>query len=441
MGDPGNQIIGQFMLIGFLTLLNAFFAAAEMALVSVDKNHMNQLAMNGNKKAEQVKKLLKDPTDFLATIQVGITLAGFFSSASAATGIAVKFSNVLGNIPYANQISLVIITMILSYITLVFGELFPKRIAMHNADNVALFTVQPVLFISKITMPFVRFLSFSTNLLLKLTRMDKHEVDDTVTREDIKILARTGQTEGAIDSDEFEMIKKVIELDDTIVREIMIPRTSTFMLDISTPPKVLADVLLKENFTRIPIYGGNVDNIIGILHMKDYFLQARKVGFENVDIRPLLRNPYFVPETKYIDDLLKDLQSTKNHLAILIDEYGGFSGIATIEDLIEEIIGEIDDEHDEVSDEEIISVDENTYVVDGKLPIDDFNEFFKTNIEIENLDTIAGFILDSIGFIPTSGKNPVTAYENFVFTVEKIKNHRIERIKVEVLPEDEKEIV
>jgi len=205
---------------------------------------------------------------------------------------------------------------------------------------------------------------------------------------------------------------------------------------------VLADVLLKENFTRIPIYGGNVDNIIGILHMKDYFLQARKVGFENVDIRPLLRNPYFVPETKYIDDLLKDLQSTKNHLAILIDEYGGFSGIATIEDLIEEIIGEIDDEHDdEVSDEEIISVDENTYVVDGKLPIDDFNEFFKTNIEIENLDTIAGFILDSIGFIPTSGKNPVTAYENFVFTVEKIKNHRIERIKVEVLPEDEKEIV
>lgn len=437
-GDPGSQVIGQLILIGCLTLLNAFFAATEIALVSVNKNYIERLASEGNKKAKLIKGLMADPTNFLATIQVGITLAGFFSSASAATGLAGYLSGVLGDIPYANQISIIAITMVLSYITLVFGELFPKRLAMQNAEKVVMFAVQPVLFVSKIAMPFVRFLSFSTNVLLKLTRMDTKESGDKVTREDIKLLARTGQTEGIINSDEFEMIKKVIELDETVAREVMIPRTSTFMLDIDTPKEEVPDVLLAEKFTRIPVYEGDVDTVIGVLHMRDYFAEARKVGFENIDVRSLLREPYFVPETKFVDDLLKDLRATQNHLAILIDEYGGFAGIATIEDLIEEIIGEIDDEHDDAVEEEIIPIDESTYFIEGTLAIDDFNEYFDTNIEVDNLDTMAGFILDSIGLIPEQGKHPTVEYENFLFTVEDVKDNRIEKIKVELLPIDEK---
>ncbi len=439
MDDPGSQIVGQFILIGCLTLLNAFFAAAEIALVTLNQNHMNQLASEGNKKAQQIQGLLGDPTNFLATIQVGITLAGFFSSASAATGLAGYLSDVLGNVPYANQISIIVITILLSYVTLVFGELFPKRLAMQNADKVAMFAVQPVLLISKIAMPFVRFLSFSTKILLKLTRVDTKESGEKITREDIKLLARTGQTEGIINSDEFQMIKKVIELDETVAREVMIPRTSTFMMNIDMPSEDVADVLLTENFSRVPVYKGDADKIIGILHMKDYFAQARKVGFENVNVTPLLRNPYFVPETKFVDDLLKELQATQNHMAILIDEYGGFVGIATIEDLIEEIIGEIDDEYDVAVTEEVTSIDDTTFIIDGTFSINDFNDYFQTSIEVNNLDTMAGFILDSIGVIPEQGEHPVVEYENFLFTVEDIKDNRIEKIKVEVLPSEKKE--
>lgn len=429
--DPGSPVLLQLVLIGILTVLNAFFAAAEIALVSLNKNRISQQADEGDKKAAMLQKLIADPSKFIATIQVGITLAGFFSSASAATGLANRFAGVLGDIPYAQQISVVVITVLLSYVTLVFGELFPKRVALQNAEKIARFSVTPILFISKIAMPFVKFLSFSTNVLVKITRVGNDAEAEKVSREEIKLLAQTGQEEGILNADEFGMIKGVFDLDDKIAREIMTPRTDTFTLSIDTPAEELADILLEQKYSRIPVYQTDNDTIVGILNMKDYFKAVREYGFDGVRLEAILREAHFVPETKYIDDLLKELQQTHNHLAILIDEYGGFSGIVTMEDMIEEIVGDIDDEYDEIEGE-LTRIDDNTYMASGSLQIDEFNDFFDTDIDVPNFDTIAGFILSRIGSIPDEDADTVVEYENMLFTVESVRDNRLEKIKIEL---------
>lgn len=429
--DPGSPVLLQLVLIGILTVLNAFFAAAEIALVSLNKNRISQQADEGDKKAALLQKLIADPSKFIATIQVGITLAGFFSSASAATGLANRFAGVLRDIPYAQQISVVVITILLSYVTLVFGELFPKRVALQNAEKIARFSVTPILFISKIAMPFVKFLSFSTNVLVKITRVGSDAEAEKVSREEIKLLAQTGQQEGILNADEFGMIKGVFDLDDKIAREIMTPRTDTFTLSIDTPAEELADILLEQKYSRIPVYQTDSDTIVGILNMKDYFKAVREYGFDGVRLEAILREAHFVPETKYIDDLLKELQQTHNHLAILIDEYGGFSGIVTMEDMIEEIVGDIDDEYDEIEGE-LTRIDDNTYMASGSLQIDEFNDFFDTDIDVPNFDTIAGFILSRIGTIPDEDADTVVEYENMLFTVESVRDNRLEKIKIEL---------
>ncbi|MEC0301831.1 hemolysin family protein [Terribacillus saccharophilus] len=429
--DPGSPVLLQLVLIGILTVLNAFFAAAEIALVSLNKNRISQQADEGDKKAALLQKLIADPSKFIATIQVGITLAGFFSSASAATGLANRFAGVLGDIPYAQQISVVVITILLSYVTLVFGELFPKRVALQNAEKIARFSVTPILFISKIAMPFVKFLSFSTNVLVKITRVGSDAEAEKVSREEIKLLAQTGQQEGILNAEEFGMIKGVFDLDDKIAREIMTPRTDTFTLSIDTPAEELADILLEQKYSRIPVYQTDSDTIVGILNMKDYFKAIREYGFDGVRLEAILREAHFVPETKYIDDLLKELQQTHNHLAILIDEYGGFSGIVTMEDMIEEIVGDIDDEYDEIEGE-LTRIDDNTYMASGSLQIDEFNDFFDTDIDVPNFDTIAGFILSRIGSIPDEDADTVVEYENMLFTVESVRDNRLEKIKIEL---------
>lgn len=428
--DPGGQILVQLCLIALLTLLNAFFAAAEIALVSLNKNRISHLAREGSRKAQLLERLIADPSKFMAAIQVGITLATFFSSASAATGVAGYFAGVLAGIPYAKEISIIGVTILLSYITLVFGELFPKRVAIQNAEQVAMFAVRPILFICRIALPFVKLLSFSTNLVVKVTGVGNNQAAEKVSREEIKLLAQAGQADGTINAKELEMINGVFKLDDKIAREIMTPRTATFVLDVTTPSDQLADVLLNEKFSRIPVYQEDSDSIIGIIYIKDFFVAAHKFGFDRVDIRKLLREPYFVPETKYIDDLLKELQASQNHLAVIIDEYGGFSGVVTIEDLLEEIVGEIDDEYDEIQ-EELMRVDEHVFIAKGKLLIDDFNDYFRTNISVPNIDTISGFILDRIGAIPDEKDHIVVEYEQILFTVESVKENRLETIRVE----------
>ncbi|WMJ80419.1 hemolysin family protein [Clostridium sp. MB40-C1] len=428
---PTSSILPQIILVFILILINAFFAASEMAIVSLNKNKVILLAKEGNKKAQSLQKLTHEPSKFLATIQVGITISGLLASASAATSISSKLSLIMKkwNIPYSDKLSILIITIILSYITLVFGELLPKRIALQNSESIAMFVVNPILFISKITLPFVKLLSSSTNLLVRLAGLDTSDLEEKVSKEEIKSLIDVGEEHGVINETEREMINGIFDFDDKIAKEVMTPRTDVFAVDIDDPiNKTIKDIVI-EQFSRVPIYKDDSDNIIGILYIKDLFQELLEKGIQNINLKTLLKPAYFVPETKNIDDLFKELQSSKTHMAILIDEYGGFSGIVTIEDLIEEITGNIFDEHDEIKSD-IKKLDNNTYIVNGIMPIDDLNDSLHLKLESENSDTIGGFVIDLLGSIPKNDEEKTVDYDNIIFKIEKVSEKRIEKLKI-----------
>lgn len=433
MDPEPMSLVSQFILILLLTLLNAFFASAEMAIVSVNRNRIKMLADDGNKKASLLVDLLEEPNKFLSTIQVGITLAGFFSSASAATGISEVIGASLSQIgiPYAQSISLVVITIILSYFTLVFGELVPKRIALQKSEQIAMLSVRPIVFVFKFAKPFVKLLSLSTNVLLRVIGMSDTDLEEKVSREEIKSLVDAGEEYGVINQIEKEMINSIFDFDDKLAKEVMTPRTEVYMINSKLPLSI--EELLEENYSRIPVYEGDMDNIIGILYLKDFLHEAYQVGFENVDIKKLLHRPYFVPECKNIDQLFKELQKSKNHLAVLIDEYGGFSGIVTIEDLIEEVMGDINDEYDD-DDPVIRKIDNDTYIVNGLISIKELNDKLQLNLdeETEDYDTLGGFLINQIDYIPSETEECMVEYENLVFKIECVKDKRIEMVKIHI---------
>ncbi|EAC2236529.1 HlyC/CorC family transporter [Listeria monocytogenes] len=429
--DPeSQQIILQLILIVVLTMLNAFFASAEMALVSLNKNRVKSQAETGDKKAVMLAKLVDDPSKFLATIQVGITLAGFFSSASAATSIATRLESVFGGSSFAKELSIIVVTIVLSYITLVFGELYPKRLALQKSEKIARVSVRPIMAVGVVLRPFVKFLSFSTDILVKLTRMEKNTDNEKMTREEMQLLIETGRRDGVIEVEELQMLRGVFEMDNKYAREVMVPRTDAFMIDAETESEELCDALLSENFSRVPVYTGDQDSVLGILHMKDFFAEARKSGFENIDVKALVKDAYFAQETMFIDDLLKNMQRTRNQMAILMDEYGGVAGIVTVEDLLEEIVGEIDDENDVFSDE-VKKVDETTFIVEGRMPLDDFNKMFHVELPSRGVDTVAGFVLTLTGTIPEEDDKVVVEYGTLRFTVEEMNDARLVSVRVE----------
>ncbi|EAE6306260.1 HlyC/CorC family transporter [Listeria monocytogenes] len=429
--DPeSQQIILQLILIVVLTMLNAFFASAEMALVSLNKNRVKSQAETGDKKAVMLAKLVDDPSKFLATIQVGITLAGFFSSASAATSIATRLESVFGGSSFAKELSIIVVTIVLSYITLVFGELYPKRLALQKSEKIARVSVRPIMAVGVVLRPFVKFLSFSTDILVKLTRMEKNTDNEKMTREEMQLLIETGRRDGVIEVEELQMLRGVFEMDNKYAREVMVPRTDAFMVDVEIESEELCDALLSENFSRVPVYTGDQDSVLGILHMKDFFAEARKSGFENIDVKALVKDAYFAQETMFIDDLLKNMQRTRNQMAILMDEYGGVAGIVTVEDLLEEIVGEIDDENDVFSDE-VKKIDETTFIVEGRMPLDDFNKMFHVELPSRGVDTVAGFVLTLTGTIPEEDDKVVVEYGTLRFTVEEMNDARLVSVRVE----------
>lgn len=426
-----NNIAIQILLLVILNLINAFFASAEMAIVSVNKNKMKMLANEGNKKAEILCKLIEEPTKFLSTIQVGITLAGFFASASAATGISEELGEFLTNInvPYGNQISFIGVTIVLSYFTLVFGELVPKRIALKQSEKIAMISLRPVLFISKITSPFIKILSLSTSLILKLIGLDSGELEEKVTKEEIKSIIEAGEEYGAINESEKEMIEGIFEFDDKRAEKVMTPRTEVYCIDINDSLSSYLDELLEMRYARIPVYEDDIDNIIGILYMKDFIIEAKKNGFDNVDIRGILQEPYFVHEGQKVQALFKSLQLLQRHIAIVIDEYGGFSGIITIEDLIEEIMGEINDEDDN-NEECIKKIGENVFLVDGVTTLEELNDKLNIDVQSDEIDTLSGFLINLIGKIPSEEDESIIEYNDITFKIDKLGEKRIEKILI-----------
>ena len=441
--DPaGNSVMFQLLLLLFFTLMNAYFAGAEMAVVSVNKNRIRSLAEEGNKKAKVIEGLFDDSTKFLSTIQVAITFAGFYSSASAAAGISPVLAEWMQgfNIPYSQQIAHNGVTLVLMFFNLVFGELVPKRIALQKAEAFCMLTVMPVHYISIILSPFTKLLSVSTKLVLKLLRMQTEDQEEAVTEEEIKALLKMGNESGTFDDEEREMIDSVFAFDDRTAREIMVPRRDVVVMDIGEPFDELIDEVLESRHSRIPVYEENIDNIIGVLHVKDVMIEMRRSGLDGINIRDMLHEPFFVPETKEADELFRTMQETRHHMALLVDEYGGFSGIVTIEDLVEEIMGDINEEYEEVVPE-IVPVSEDEYVLDGGILIEDLNDELGLKLETENYDTLSGYLIEQLGHIPAKEDRDVIESDNLVFTVGEVKDNRITKVRLKILPvpEDEEE--
>jgi len=438
----GGTITGQLLLLFILTMTNAFFAASEMAMVSVDKKKLSVEAEDGNKKAKMLLDLLKEPSRFFSTIQVGVTAAGFFASGSAAKGLSDDLGRLLVRfgVPFADNVAFVLITVILMYFNLVFGELVPKRVALKYSEKFSKFAIGAINIIDKLMRPFVALLSFSTNSVLKLLGIETEGVEEKITLEEIRSMVEVGQEQGVINPIEREMIDGVIGFDDKLAEEVMTARTEVFMIDLEDPLEEYLDELLQLKYSRIPVYEGYVDNIVGILYLKDLLLEAYKVGFDNIDIRKILRPAYFVPERKNINELFNELQAKRQHMAILIDEYGGFSGIVTMEDLIEEIVGDIDDEYDQ-DEPELRKIDESVYIAKGTLSIRELNNKLdlELNEDSEDYDTLGGFLIDQIGYIPEDGQKVVVEYENLEFHIEEISDKRICWVRI-VINEPKEEV-
>lgn len=419
-----------------LIVLNAFFAASEIALISLNDNKIRLMAEDGDKKAKLLKNLLSEPSRFLATIQIGITLAGFLASAFASESFAdplVKFLLASGvPIPEAwlKTASVFVITIILSYFTLVLGELVPKRLAMKKAEPIARFVANPLHVLSVVTSPFVKLLTASTNFFVRLFGVDPHAEEEHVTEEEIRMMVDVGEEKGTIHETEKEMINNVFEFNNKTVSDIMTHRTDIAALSVDASLNEVTSFINTEKYSRIPVYEDSIDNIIGVMHSK-YLIQYLTDGNDkaNFTLKDMIKQPYFVPASKRTDELFKELKRNKTHLAIIIDEYGGTAGIVTLEDLLEEIVGNIFDEDDD-EEKHMEKIDDNTFIIKGSVSLDEVQEVLGTNLPIDDYETLSGFIIGQMGRIPEKGDKSTIEFNELVFKVEEVEEKKVSKVKV-----------
>ncbi len=427
-----QKMISQLIVLTILILINAYFAASEIAFISLNDAKIEKQAKEGNKKAKQIEKMLKTPSKFLATIQIGITLAGFLSSAFASETFADKIAPYLYNmIPAVSlgvwkSISIIFITIILSFFTLVFGELVPKRIAMKHYEKISFGTIGVIRTISIITAPFVKLLTSVTNGISKIFGVGENE-EETVTEEEIKMMVDQGEESGTIKEDEKELINNVFEFNDITVSEIMRHRKDIFAVDINISTDELLEELSKEEYrySRIPVYDETIDEIKGVLYVKDVLKNINKKTFK---VKNVIKDAYFISQNRLINEVFKELQKNKKQLAIILDEYGGTAGIVTMEDILEELVGDIYDEYDK-EESEYEKIDENTYILLGSMPIFDVNKLLEADIPEGEFDTISGFLQDKLGRIPEDKEKPIIETEKVTYKIEKSEDKRIIKIK------------
>ncbi|HFR3414234.1 TPA: hemolysin family protein, partial [Streptococcus suis] len=439
--DPGSQTIYlQLLILFLLTLFNAFFSASEMALVSLNRSRVEQKAADGERKYIRLLQVLENPNNFLSTIQVGITFISILSGASLANDLGAVFAKWMGNSTTAQTAGYWLALAMLTFVSIVLGELYPKRIAMNMKENLAVVTAPVIIFLGKIVSPFVWLLSAATNLISRITPMNFDDADEQMTRDEIEYILT--KSEKTLDAEEIEMLQGVFSLDELMAREVMVPRTDAFMVDIEDDTATIMAAILKQNFSRIPVYDGDKDNIIGLIHTKKILSEAFSNGFDNLNIRRIMQEPLFVPETIFVDDLLTSLRNTQNQMAILLDEYGGVAGLVTLEDLLEEIVGEIDDETDK-TEIFVREIADNTYIVQGNMTLNDFNEHFEMELESDNVDTIAGYYLTGVGTIPSQDEKVSFEVDSkdhhLVLINDKVKNGRVTKLKLLITPLEKEE--
>lgn len=444
--DPASIVL-KIIILFLLIMVNAFFAMSEIAIISLNDNKIEKMAEEGDKKAKQILKLTKDSSGFLSTIQIGVTLAGFLTSATASQSFAVMLTEKIGQTGVVNYIPLgvisvvstVLITIIMSYFSLVLGELAPKKIAMHSPEKVS-FTVVPVLlFVNKVTMPFVKFLSASTNGIIRLFGIDPNEDEEVVTEEEIRMMVDVGQEKGVIEDVQKEMINNIFEFDDMDVADIMTHRTDMDCVDVEEPLSEIAKISIECGHSRIPVFEEDQDNIVGIIYVKDLLKYIGTNLPKTKTIKDFMREAYYIPETKQCSELLTELLEKHIQMAVVVDEYGGTAGIVTLEDVIEAIVGNIQDEYDN-EDEEISQINETTFTIDGITDIEEVEDQLGIKIPDGDYDTLGGFVISLLGYLPTEdGEKDIAEYENIKFTVLNVEERRIGKVKVEIIPKESEE--
>ena len=432
MGD----LIFDLLVVIFFVLVNAFFSGTEMAVISLNDTKMRKLAEDGDKNASRILVFLNNPGTFLATIQVGVTLAGFLSSAFAANNFAGRLALIVDPDSIRKwpvPVFTVLITIVLAYFSLVLGELVPKRIAQKNPEKWAFRAYGVVRAFGIITNPFVKFLTASTNLMLRLFKIDPNEKDKEVTEEEIRMMVDVGSESGNIEDTEREMIDNVFEFNDTEVSEVMTHRKKIVAIPDDASYADALKVATGERFSRIPIYSGTIDNIIGILHIKD-LLGVRE---DTYDLSELMRDPLIVHEGRKISSLFSEMKKGGIQMAVIVDEYGGTMGICTIEDMLEELVGSITDEFDDEERQNLIRLSNGDLIVAGDTTLSDLEDLIDIEFDEDEYDTIAGLVIQNLDRVPEDREKPIITYKNLSIKVLHVEDRWISKVLIHVLPEAE----
>lgn len=432
MDDPaGNQLFSSVVTIVLLTLLNAFLAGAEMAFVSLNPAKIKDMADRGDKRAARVQKLMKDSDSFLSAIQVGITLGGFFNSASAAQAFVARLAPIFGSSAAAATAATFVVTLAISYLTLVMGELYPKQVALQIPEAYARMSSGAVSALKWVFTPFIWLLNISTRVLKRLTPIDFTKKEEKLTRSEMKALLNSSRNDGAIDLDEFNMMRGVLSLDSRQVTEIMVPRVDAVMLDAGADGEENLNKVLGQTHSRIPLYDDDKDNIIGVLHLKDILLKRDLLKSGKLSLREVARPALFIPETLTTDELLIKFRNARTQLAVIVDEFGGMEGLVTLDDLIAEIVGNIADEYG-ADDEEFRKIGDNEYLMRGSVTLADLNRMFSLNILSDEADTVAGWMIEQLGCIPQARSTSHVSFGKCQFSVVKATQTRVETVKMKI---------
>ncbi|HEX2221356.1 MAG TPA: hemolysin family protein [Candidatus Limnocylindria bacterium] len=435
----GNPVLDLAVVL-VLILIGGFFAASEIALITVKRHRLEQLAEDGSGAARVARRLTDDPSRFLATIQVAITFLGFLASAVGAISLSGVVAGWIGLIPAdwvrpaADEIAFVLVTLLIALASIVMGELVPKTMALAFPERLALVVARPIGWMERILAPIVAGISGVSNVLVRALGGTEKPRHGYLSTEELKVLVETGSEQGDIEPDEKEMIHGVIELGEKTVHEVMVPRIGMRAVDVGAPLDEVLDVIVRAGHSRVPVYEENLDNIVGILYAKDLlpYLKGNGRRADGIDVRAIVRPPVYVPESKRVDELLHEMQRGKRHIAIVVDEYGGTAGLVTLEDVVEEVVGEIQDEYDvEEPMVEAIAVDgDDAYRLDGRVSMDDLRDLFALGDEEESdeeaYDTVGGFIIHRTGRIPLPGEE--VAFRDVTLRVEAADPRRVAKV-------------
>lgn len=445
--DPGSILLKLALLL-LLILVNAFFAMSEIAIITLNDAKLHMKAEEGDKKAAKILRLTENSASFLSTIQIGVTLAGFLTSASAAdsfsqplaTAIAGWFGKEISQMPWLVSVSLVLVTIIISFFSLVLGELAPKRIAMQCSEKISYRVVGILLFIKTTCAPFIKILSVCTNGVVRLLGFDPNASDNNVTEEEIRMLLNAGEETGVIEESQKEMINNIFEFDDIDASDVMTHRTDIVAVEVTDSIEDVITKAVEEGYSRIPVFKDDLDSIVGIVYVKDLLPYVGKKMVAATTIESIMREAHFVPESKRCGDLFREMSEKHLQMVFASDEYGGVAGLVTIEDLLEAIVGNMQDEYDD-EEEEYEQVNENLFTIDGVTDIEEVEDLLDIHLPEGDYDTIGGLIMDRLGYIPTGeeGEEAVIECSGFSFKVIEVDERRIEKVLAERLPEPEED--